>query len=298
MKRNVQTVADLKNKIATAAANRTSKAVYPGSLMGDIEDVYDNDLSGDPSDEDDVSGPIVLNIGDVSDYVGAPKTKTVADLAASKMRNRKAPFSPKKPKPITTGAQMLSASIIPVFWGTNVDVIQFGVEKGIAGDVLKYNLDLHRSATPATSILTSAAGAGAGNNKAITIAPASLPAGFTSYTIPIVFVTISASILNARAGNRYNFYVEALSNYGATGNSEVWVLQRKDANKPMMFGFIPFVRVKDDVKPIVGMIGGPDAQEFTVNVANAGTDETIQVVVPGLDSQELKQFLSSWKISN
>jgi hypothetical protein len=118
------------------------------------------------------------------------------------------------------------------------------------------------------------------------------------FTVPMFFGVISASTLNARAGSRNEISITGVNPWGAALTTEIWIVERRNVNRPLRFTYIPYTRVKDKVVPSLGafgtLLGG--ATNFVITVSDVDTTESLQVVSPGLDSQELRRFLRSWKI--
>jgi len=286
-------------------------AQYPGSLWGDPDD---DDLYGDlPLIIGDAEA-VELDEGDVEEiFSGAPVAKVVASKLLSKPKAgmlgaaNKSVTAPKSAvvsaskvtSPLSVPGAAISAAKIPALIAENAKVISFGVERPIAGSLLKLNLDRHNSEFTAGSISKSAAGAGAGSTTTITFAPADRPIGFDVVSTPLIFLVISASQLNARAGARYEIHITGAAETGAALNGDVWTIERTNAYEPVRLTFIPTVRFKDAVRPVRAVWGGQRGESdvtMAVLVKDALTDETIQVILPGMDSQELRGFQKAWNI--
>lgn len=257
------------------------------NLIGDVED----DGYGDEEYGDLVAPE--FSTGDMNDVANGRS-------ASAKVLRKMAPRADRKAAvaaALSLPGKAIDSAIIPALFPENAKVIQFASERGVPGSLVKYNLDKHRVASPYASVFKNVAGAGVGATTTVTL-DAALIAPIIEYTVPMYFVTISSSVLSGRAGARYEITLAGVNEFNAVLNAETWIIEREDINKPVRFTAVPFVRIKDDVKPMLAAFGTVQGlvKTFVISIKGVDTSESIQVVAPGLDSQEMKAFLKAWNI--
>lgn len=256
---------------------------YPGGMYGEPDEngFGDVDLMG----SGDLSPEEVAQIA-----AGAPAPAAVA---------RAAKATPAQAAALGLPNQAMASAIIPAMWGRNAKIRQFASERGISGALLHSNLQLARTSTIMTSQFKSVRGAGITQVTEVTFDSASLPAATPLFYVPMIFVSISNSQINARSGGRYEIWMTGRNQVGQAFSSERWIIERTDNTKAMEFALIPFVRVKDDVKPMIaayGHVNGSD-QTLVLSVLGSGDDDVIQATCPGTDSTDYVAFAKGWRLT-
>lgn len=259
---------------------------YTGSVYGGIEDETIEPIAiGDPEYAEMLAGAPVAK-------VMTQKAGKKGAMSTAKMRSIG--------RTLATPGAAIAAATLQSLYAENGIIIQNASTAAIPGDLIKYNLDLHRTETPFTSVLSNAVGAGVAVDTDNVLNNSDLPAGAAKYTAPVIFVTIAASALNARAGARYQISLVGMSRSGAALDATKWIVERKDASKPLKLVIIPFIRVKDTILPQVAAFGAVTGANdaLTVRISGADATESVQIIAPGQDSQELRAFLKTWNINS
>lgn len=297
-----------KNKVSARVPHPLGDTQFDGPIFGDPED---EELYGDLEVLSGDIEPAELGAGDIEEILaGAPAARVVARKIAKGTTLQRTTQSMTRPQaakvmassvtsPLTVPGAAISAARIPALIASNAQIISFGVERPVAGSLLKYNLDAHAAEFVSGSIAKAAAGAGAGATTTLTFAPADRPLGFDTVSSPLIFLVISASQLNARAGARYEVSITGAALTGGLLNGDVWTVERINAYEPIRLTFIPTVRYKDTVRPVRAIWGGQRDNadvSLVVKVKDALADETVQIILPGMDSQELRAFQKAWNI--
>lgn len=267
---------------------------------------YDTDLTGDVDD-----GPIYISQGDIDNETDfgqggtslAQRTKKAFDKKAGISAARNSPEVMRASKAAARslpGVSLMGASIVPVMF-QNAKVIQAGTNQTISGNLWKFNIDASPIVNPFLTVTKQVQGnANPGVEVNVTFADADKPAGCLIFSSPVAFITISSSTLNARAGSRYTLSVTGKSRDGVSVTTDAWQFERA-SDKPMRITYIPYVRQKDTIVPIAvgfGDIGGI-AENVSLVFAITGMPdtETMQVVMPGLDSSEYAETLKQWGLN-
>lgn len=264
-----------------------------------MNNTFNGSLFGDPQ-IDELAAQSVgdfdyteLSQGDVeaADKVGSG----AAVVSAVNARKGRALTTGKK-EIISAGSKALETSVIPCLWGTNLTVTQPGALGKISGHLLIQNLAKHRTATPLQTIIKTAAGAGIADTTVVSFGVADLPAGAGMFTCPIIFISIAASAQFAAAGAGLSVSIETVNEYAIQNTRDAWAFERKNINEPIRLTSVPYVRLKDDLIPVLASWGANGAT-LNVKIKGLSENESVRVTIPGVDSQELKSFLKTWNIS-
>jgi hypothetical protein len=202
-------------------------------------------------------------------------------------------------KPLSVPGAAISASLIPTMIVDNARIIRWGQDKQVAGALVLNNINQHNVEFVEGSVSSAAAGAGPNQAATMTFDDSELPTDFEYGTAPMIFVTAAASALNATPGARFKLKIQGWSIAGAPIAEDEWVLERINAQLPMKITIIPVCRYRDRVVPVRVKFGntvGGVVRSLRVVITDAATTENLQVVLPGIDSEELTQFLKQWNI--
>jgi hypothetical protein len=251
---------------------------YGGGLYGDVNSAPL--LAGDMDGEDMESIAI-----------GAPASEVIAAKTGA---------TPAQAEALAIPGVALEAAVIPALHGVNLEIIQFASKKGVSGSLVKANMELSRSITPTYSRFVNVNGVDPATPVSGTFNTGVLNGEIPMMYTPMIFGVVSASTLNARAGGRYEISITAYNQAGVPSSTEKWLVQRVDVTKPMYFRLIPFVRIKDEVRPIIAVWGdtnetNPD-QTLVITVKGLSTGETAQFTAPGIDSEDFRKFASEWNV--
>jgi len=328
MKSNIFT-SNLKSENSDLVTNDLSNLLFHGDIdpepyAGSIH--HGSVDTGDPLDGSVDMGDVSVDLehGDLEAIQqGAPLKSVIQNKLVGKMGSR---FGSAAAKKVT-----MANVNFPAFIAENATVVQYAAERKIPGKLLEWNLKRHRAMAPYLSFFATGSTPSSGVSTITwdSTGLSSLGEPAWVYTVPMVFVTISASQLNAKSGNRYQIATQGLSESLTPADGLPWLIERNHIHKPIRLTIIPFKRVKDEVRPLnclvttasdattVGTVDGltytlkkpyiADIQQpaatsvgfkFKVKVSNlAATDETIVGTIPGLDSRELDAFCAMWKLN-
>lgn len=294
----------------------TGDVPFPGSMMyGDVElggGVTVGDIEIGDVDESDFEGE---SVGDIASRVKkalnkkstvniqvAPGTTGPAYQVAAAAAQAAGQSYMGMP-----GTALQNLSTIPM-WAVNAKIATPGTARKISGNTLKSTIEHTLSIMTWASTYLSATSAGG----TATLSFLGNADGVHRHKpIPMVFITIAASQLIARAGGRIaiNFtYRNAMGVYGGGDGqgqafvSDTWVIERGSTNKAIQLVYFPYVRVKDTITPNPAVVGCnlldlvATLQDLTITVTGLSDDETVSGVLPGLDSTDLHGFLKAFKV--
>lgn len=186
------------------------------------------------------------------------------------------------------GAALDASYISPVLC-TNARIISTGTNQRLPGYLLANNIKMLLSVYPTTTEIFT----GTGSTSA-TIASTS------ARLVPIMFITISASLLNTRVGARITLTWPNASNKNYSfiallrPETDVWTIERLNANEAVNIAVIPYRRIKDTLVPLTLIDNGTD--HVVVNLAGLDSLDAVSGVFPGIDSAELSQFMQAWNL--
>lgn len=186
------------------------------------------------------------------------------------------------------GAALDASYISPVLC-TNARIISTGTNQRLPGYLLANNIKNLLSLYPtSTEIFT-----GTGSTSATV-------ASTTARLVPILFITISASLLNTRVGARITLTWPTAANKNFSflsllrPETDVWTIERLNANEAVNIALIPYKRIKDTIVPLSLIDNGTD--HVVVDLAGLDGADAVSGVFPGIDSAELSQFMQAWNL--
>jgi hypothetical protein len=273
---------------ANGPTNDTPSYYPPSPLHGDVRRMG----HGFPlADYTNFNQGVSIGQGDVEMlYTG--DTGSAAQVVAAKIAQTGAQV----PRSLFTPGAALGMTRIPSLQFFNAQVIQAPNVLGVQGEFVHFNINKHRSATPAVTLTKSVAGLGVGVPVNVTFAAADLPVGITRYTVPMFFVTIGASAITAISGQPISIRAAVGSDFDAAANAELWLMKRIDSTKEIRIIWIPWARVNDYVVPLLGQ-WGPGVTSLVVTVQSGiPVDAQLTVTCPGQDSGELSEFAKAWNL--
>lgn len=278
----------------------TSIPQFRGNLMGDVEEeILRSLVDGDVNDD-----VIELTIGDVSDFIqGGPTAvsklrQTVAKKVIARKPSQKVVLPTQNrgvmdPARFGISGARLESTMLPVFWPTNATLVQMAIKQPVPGSQIKAGIERMRLETPLQTQMFSKDGGGAVPT-VLTIANTDLNPSGASMFVPIVIMTLSVSTINARTGAQIKIKIAGKNNLGMALDEVQWVIQRTDVNKPVAVALVPTIRTQDIVSPSFAVINA--TQSLSITMENVAATETLQVILPGIDSNELQSFHSVWKM--
>lgn len=290
----------------TTAVRHADGSSYNGH--GDLEE-GEYDLEGDVEYGDISEGDIDLSLGDVTAIQeGAPFANVVARKRIGK---RKASSNPGRSAAIASSIGMASSMGklidtvgIPAIIPKNAVVKQEATSTRLPGALVAANIRRMLTLSCYQSLMKTVRPAGTETSVDVVLDKSLFDqAGGTvqMFYVPMIFVTISASVLNAVSGGLYTFqFIEGVGESGPTIDQSIWKFERADATKPMNLIIIPYTRVKDVIKPINGIISNDQYlasdNQIVLRITGLSEGEQIQITVPGLDSLDLKSFQQAYSI--
>lgn len=270
---------------------------YELEFNGDIEDYGMQFLGADADADYYVMGDVDIN--ELNAMEGAPAEK-IAKAVKGKLTKTasKKPDAPTSAVLRTPGTALVSSAIPPVSV-SGAKVKHPGTMRKLSGNLLKWNVDAAPVVNPFLSVVKTAPGQSNPNDPTvITFDDSDKPSGCAIYSVPMMFLSISASQLNARLGNRYTLKVEGKTRDGVALTSDSWLFEREHGDKAVRILYIPYARQNDTIVPVTaafGDIGGTGADEaLTVTMTGVADTEAVQVILPGLDSTDYADFLRQW----
>lgn len=282
-----------------------NKSAFKGDIFQGDLDYEDSELEGDLDITYGDVEAVSLTQGDLEEILdGGPPAKVVArkkgavrpaGAPGKQAVVRKSAFD----KPLNVPGAAITSSLIPTLIVDNAKIIVWGQDKQVAGSLIKHLLDAHATEYIAGTISATSAGAGPGSPTAMVFDNTDLPSGYEYCSAPVIFVTISASQLNARPGARFKVKLTGKAMSGAPIADDEWVVERINSNIPVKLTIFPVARFRDRIVPVRGKFGhsiGGTPVALTVTVTDAVSDESVSVIVPGIDSEELTNFLKTWNI--
>lgn len=206
------------------------------------------------------------------------------------------------------GAALENMSTIPM-WAVNAKMVTPGTTRKIAGSTLKNSIMNFLSLCTWPSLYESAIPVA--GEAVLTFVGAADPV-HRHKLVPMVFITIAASTLVARAGGRLEVtlaYRNPLGVYGGgdghdlTYVSDTWIIERTAVSRPIQLVYFPYVRVKDIITPNPAVVGsnlldapGAPSQDLVLTVKGLAAEELVQAVIPGLDSTDFRSFMEAFKV--
>jgi len=305
--------------------NPSHVSSFPGSVMfGDIEgdavevgdvtigDVEVGDIDGDfEGDTDgDVDGDLEGAVRRARRNV-ARKTKVNFSINSSAKGPavQMAQNAVKAAKDTFMGmpGAALNSALMPPIIVANAKMVSPGTLQRIQGWLLVHNIQRMLSECTWSTKVTSATSSG--SSTTITIGGQSPPSG-TKWVIPIFFLTITSSMLQSQSGSRISISWTGVDVNNVALTSDTWILERSKLTRSVQLSIVPYFRIKDMIKPVLvnlfqfipalSLSDTPVSSgiytSFVVTIDGLVSGEIAQLVTPGLDSAELKQFLSAWKL--
>jgi len=325
MKRTQTNLSQL-NAEATALVQGTQTADVPfvGKInTGDIDDEY----MGDPDDEEDMGDVTVgdLEIGDVdadddASYGEASigevikkrlrrvKNKSSIRLATSRNVHSPAVAVAAQVARITkdTGLSLpgvaLDGSMYTPIFPANAKLATAGTTRKISGFVLAHNIKDMLCRCVWRTVYSQVVSTGSSLTVKFGGVGSTPPAPAKVIYAPIVFITITSNLMSSQAGSRLTMSVNGVNPDGVAIANDQWVFNRGKLNAPISIAYVPYIRVADSLTPANASIYGvipaysPDPTEFSVTIDGLAKDEQCQVLLPGLDSNELKDFLKAFNL--
>lgn len=291
---------------------------YDDSEIGD----YDNDddeISGD-YDESDFSGDTFEIIGDRVSKRAARKTARKAAKAARKGRIRSS--RPQNPavkaanqSAATTkaipGATLAAGKLSPMMV-TNGTIITKGTNLILQGYSVKSQLD--RFVQLCANLTRQVSAACASGSTSVTI-PIVTAANFASafgtattagidLITPVIFLLISGNALNSAPGMHLTVSMTSVDELGRSNTVQTWTFERDSVTTPTKIALWP---VKDvSTRLISGLVRisatcttpgtWVPVNTFSLTVSGLTEGQTVIMKVPGLDSEELRDFLKPFSI--
>lgn len=286
------------------------------SFAADPEAFIDGDVTVDVSPEDyEVS------------FSGAPVSRKVAAVASSVAPSVRATMGPEQVSRIAqmkkmgaVGAGVIERANFPLVLIENGELLQSPISASLTGKHVAASILRAGAVSPHSSIRSAAAGAGAALTTSILVNVPSLasggvepnipssPAGGISdsatpaqylVAVPIVFVDLSSSTLNAAPGAPLQFRVVGRTEYGVGLCSGWFTFSRKDVSKPTRLAILPFTLSGDVPTPAPAYVGTLYGMNLAFQLEFKGVEATTSIALemPGRDSRTLQNFLSSWGLS-
>jgi hypothetical protein len=284
---------------------------------GDPDQIIPNQGEVDYGDVD--YGDVELDQGDIDAlYSGAPMTQVLARRTGVPQAVVAKRFGP--------GSKLKHVKI-PSVIVENGRIIQWATNQKLSGKIVELNVKRHVVASPyptlqKTAVPVAGVATVSLNSADLVLLDPTCP----KFTVPIIFVTIAASSLAAKAGGQYAIRVSGLTEDLGVIDQSVWTIERAKLNDAVRLTIFPWRRVKDAITPVLGMVtqigpvafvnplvaGGPFSivspwlinnavpaavgASFTVEVTGCAVDETVTVRVPGRDSSEITHFERAFKL--
>lgn len=275
---------------------------------GDAEE-GEYELQGDVEYGDISEGDIDLSLGDVTAIQeGAPLANVVA---RKRIARRGASANPSRSAAIASSIGMASSTGklidtvgIPAIIPRNALIKQEATATRLPGALVAANIRRMLTLSCYQSLMLTVRPTGNGTSTDIVLDKALFTQAGGSvdlFMVPMLFVTISASVLNAVSGGLYTFqFIEGKGEGGPTIDQSIWKFERADATKPMNLIVVPYTRVKDVIKPVNGILSNDQYlasdNSITIRITGLSEGEQVQVTVPGLDSLDLKQFQQAYGV--
>lgn len=198
------------------------------------------------------------------------------------------------------GAILNSTRIIPLIAGNGSVIVQ-GTKQPISGRTFGYHLSqMLGNCTWASQVASATVAAGA-TSASVAIGGGAKPAGVEKILSPVIFVSVSGAALTSHVGARIVVRMTAFNDWGVPLSVDDWIINRLSITKSLSLALIPYARVKDVVTPqsamTFGTLPGGGAATITVFVDGLTPGETVQVTIPGLDSDELASFMGAWNLN-
>lgn len=271
---------------------------------GDIQD-----LQGDVEFGDIAEGDVDLTIGDVEAISqGAPLSTVVAakrskNRGAQAFTGRQAVIAASVAHNASNGSLIDSVSM-PAIIPTNAVIKQEATATKLPGALVNANIKRTLTLSCYQTLLQTVKPAAGSDEVDIILDKSLFPqagAACDMFLVPVLFLTISASVLNAVSGGRYSIqFIEGIGEAGVPIDLSIWQFERSDATKPINLTIVPYTRVKDIIKPVTGIISNDQYlakdNRIVIRLKGLGTQEQVQVSIPGVDSMDLRSFQKNFGI--
>lgn len=196
----------------------------------------------------------------------------------------------------------LNATLLPPVVQANARTVAPGTQQKIQGWVLRHNIE--RMLAICTWSTYSETAIQTTGSLTITVGTDEIPSPSKRFLIPVFFLTITGSALQSQAGSRITISWVAEDEFGVPAANDTWAFERVNLTKSMQFSIIPYFRVKDSIKPVLASIFNENTvgelkvtAKFSVTISGLVAGESAQLVVPGLDSSELRAFCRAWNLN-
>lgn len=270
----------------------------------------DVDLSGDIDFGDIADGDVELSLGDVEAIgAGAP---LAARVLSKRLKKRGADDDSARANTIASSVaysasagKLIDSVSLPAIIPKNAVIKQEATSTKLPGSLVATNVRRMLILSCYQSLLKTVPAVPGANYVDIVLDKTLFAqAGADSvdlYTVPVLFLTISASVLNAVSGGLYSIqFIEGSGEGGVSIDKSIWQFERFDATKSIMLTIIPYTRVKDVIKPVTGLISNSNYlasdHKLVLRLTGLAEKEQVQVTVPGVDSNDLRAFQRSYGI--
>lgn len=310
------------NKLVYPIVHDDRTPSFKGGIMtgdvyeGDSDDITVGDIDVDSGDPEDYEGDVVDDTleGAIRRRRKRIQKRTSVSLkvntAASAPSVRAAQMVAEKAKDVYMNMPgvTFNATLMPPVLASNAKMVSPGTNQKVQGWLLRHNIE--RMMSMCTWQTTVVQGVAQNNTGVVTVAWGTPASGTPARVlIPIFFVTVTSSVMQTQVGSRVTLKWTAKDEFGVSLPSDPWVFERVNLNSAMNFSIVPYFRIKDSIKPVLislfsstanivpaGTVDTQSTQPATLSLEVSGlvNSDTVQLVVPGLDSTELRNFCIAW----
>jgi hypothetical protein len=298
-------------------------------LIGSPEDFEDDDfegsIMGDPFEEDEL---VAIEPEELAELVtGAPRMRRkIASRVSRSRRGRRGRTSRKGRGPSSSSSSLAKFApvsqapqpritdslLIPVIYVKNARLENSSVVQKVPGARLKTMMETAFITNPHPTIDMSQTGDSISSGEDIELSDvngvAQLTDALTGIMVPILFIKISTSRDNVRGGARFGISVTGYNCAGQALDMGKFTVSRQNSTDEIFVAIIPHLRSHDKIVPtpafigyqatgVVASVAEVTLRKVTITITGGGANDTAYLVIPGPDSEDLREFAKVMGIS-